>query len=346
MVRVRHGAGTQAVRSRRVVMLTAAVLLVAACAAPEESGTTSPDADAASSTVESPTSEPEAAPEPEPAPDPEPVPEPEPEPGPELLLATVPRTSWDASQHVRNAEFQRIDSDRHREAGQTVRVTDPFTLERIGIVVDGPSIALPGYRDYPDGTDFSILEPFVENPGVVEDLGIRLSIVLYRSPSAEGFPTVRRVTSGFGPVPRMERDVIRIPDLEVITDQPLVGRIDAGVGVSLLDLAEPVLVEPGYWMIALRVDRGLDDVDLLDLKLVGVESGDTVDDRDDGTEPCDYTRTSDPYPDGAFFWREEASSDFFIPAFAKVTECIVMGRYDNIMNEGDIILDLYGAPVG
>ena len=346
MVRVRHGAGTQAVRSRRVVMLTAAVLLVAACAAPEESGTTSPDADAASSTVESPTSEPEAAPEPEPAPDPEPVPEPEPEPGPELLLATVPRTSWDASQHVRNAEFQRLDSQQHREVGQTVLVEEAFTLERIGLVVDGPSIALPGYRDFPLDTDFSILEPYVENLDIVNDLAVTFSLVLYRSPLEDGFPTVRRRTSGFGPVPLLERDTIRVPGLEVVSDQPLLGMISAGRGVSLLDLSEPVLLEPGHWLVGLRIDRGLDDVDLLDLKLVGVESGDTVDERTGDGEPCDYERTPDPYPDGAFYWREQATSDFFIPAFAKVTACIEFGRYDNIMNEGDIILDLYGTPAG
>jgi hypothetical protein len=54
--------------------------------------------------------------------------------------------------------------------------------------------------------------------------------------------------------------------------------------------------------------------------------------------------SSDPYPDGAYYWPEDATPDFFIPAFAKVNECITVGRYDNIMNEGDIILDLYGTP--
>lgn len=198
-------------------------------------------------------------------------------------------------------------------------------------------------RDFPVDTDFSILEPYVENLDVVEDFAITFSLVLHRSPLEDGFPTVRRRTSGFGPVPIIERDTIRVSALEVVSDQRLLGRISAGRGVSILDLGEPVLLEPGHWMIGLRVDRGPDDVDLLDLVLVGVESGDTVDERTDG-EPCVYERTSDPYPDGAYYWREDATSDFFIPAFAKVNECITVGRYDNIMNEGDIILDLYGTP--
>lgn len=322
-------------------------LVLAACASPDAAGPAGSEPDpAATAEPVAPRPTPPAAQPPPVQPPPAPPSQPEPDPGPQLLLATIPRAAWDDAVHVRNAEFQRLDSDRHREVGQTVRVVDAFVLERIGLLIDGPSIALPGFRDFPVDTDFSILEPYVQNLDVVEDLAITLSVVLYRSPLEDGFPTVRRVTSGFGPVPREERDTIRVPDLEVVADQPLVGRISAGRGVSLLDLPDPVLLEPGHWLIGLRIDRGLDDVDLLDLKLVGVESGDTVDERTDGGEPCTYERTPDPYPDGAFYWREDATSAFFIPAFAKVTACIELGRYDNIMNEGDVVLDLYGTPAG
>jgi len=151
-----------------------------------------------------------------------------------------------------------------------------------------------------------------------------------------------------GGVPLRERDVIRVADLQVVSDQPLVGPITTRDAPSTLALSEPVLLEPGSWLFGFRVDTGLGDVDLLDLRVLGVQSGDEVEAEVPAGGRCDYTRSPDPYPDGAFYWRDGERGEHFIPAFAKVPECDAPGKYDGlmVMNPGDIALDLWGFPAG
>ena len=262
------------------------------------------------------------------------------------MLRTVPPVSWDPDMFASNASFQRLASTRHTEVGQTVRITEAFELQRVGVRFELATIALPGFRDYPDGTDWSILSQYVRILEPTYDLQVSISLILYRSPEPDRVPTIRMRTSGFGGVPLRERDAIPIGDLVVVTDQPLDGRVSTGNATSLLDLTQPVALEPGYYVVAFRIDEVPGDVDLLDLRIAGVESGDEVEERVPPEGPCVYERTVDPYPDGAFFWRDE---EHFIPAFAKVFACT--DRFDGsgnpieVMNPGDIALDLYGMPI-
>jgi len=264
------------------------------------------------------------------------------------MVRTLPGVSWDPGQPIRNAVFQRFDSLRHQEVGQTLEVIEAFELHRISVWFDAPTIGLPGFRDvYFDGIDWSRVEPFVDIPDSVDDLAIALSLVLYRSPDPAAFPTVRRVTDGFGGgVVRRERDVIPVAQLEVVTDQPLVGRIRAGNGASHLELTEPVVMEPGRWLVALRIDRKESGIDIIDLPIIGWESGRAPDVVIPPGHPCDHTPEDDPTPGFGFHWRDGERQEFFIPGFAKVGKCVVTGRYDNPMGTGDIGLDLWGFPVG
>lgn len=268
----------------------------------------------------------------------------------ERLVRTLPGVDWDPDQPIRNADFQRFDSLRHQEVGQTLEVEQRMELHRIVVWFRTPSVALPGFREtYFDGIDFSLVEQYIQNGVAIDDLAIQLSIVLYRSPDPEAFPTVRRVTQGFGGgAVRRERDVIPVASMEVVTDQPLVGNIRAGNGPSLLDLTEPVVMEPGRWLVALRIDEGASDVDIIDLPIIGWESGrapDVVIPSGYPPECTGYTPADDPTPGFGFHWRDGDPPDVFIPALAKVGPCTVIGRYDNPMGPGDIGLDLWGFPV-
>jgi hypothetical protein len=323
----------------------ATALLLTACSGDEvASGPATPAPEQQPSVAPTPP----APPQPAPPQQPPQQPPPPPDPVIERMLRTLPGTDWDPEQPIRNASFQRFDSLRHQEVGQTLEVTEAFELHRISVWFDAPTIALPGFREvYFDGIDWSRVERFVENPDAIDDLELALSIVLYRSPDPAAFPMVRRVTQGFGGgVVRRERDVIVIDRMEVVSDQPLVGTIRAGGGASNLDLTEPVVMEPGRWLVALRIDRDQSGIDIIDLPIVGWESGRPPDVVVPAGKTCDYTPDDDPTPGFGYYWRDGPTREHFIPGFAKVQACLLIGSYDNPMGTGDIGLDLWGFPLG
>jgi hypothetical protein len=289
---------------------------------------------------------------PAPAPAPPTAPPPPPEPVIERRVSTLPDLDGDPEWPLVNTRFQRFDSLRHQEVGQTLEVTEAFELHRISVWFAAPSIALPGFRElYYDGIDWSRVERLVQNGIEVADVGVTLSIILYRSPDPEAFPTVRRVTDGFGGgTVRRERDVIVIDRLELVSDQRLIGTIRATnvpASPSHLDLTEPVVMEPGRWLVALRIDQDESDVDVLDLPFHGWESGrppDVVIPSGYPPECNDYTPADDPTPGFGYYWRDGDRRELFIPGLAKVAACGVDGRYDNPMGTGDIALDLWGLP--
>lgn len=355
----RDRTGVAAVRAQRATRrsprgaataLTVALTLVTGCGPAAETGPTA--ADGAGTTPVPMAATPPTEPPPAEPPPPPPTPDPEPPAGPELerMVRTLPGVEWDPDQPVRNAGFLRFDSLRHQEVGQTLDVTEAFELHRISVWFDAPSVALPGFREiYYDGIDWSRVEDLVQNGIAIDDLAIALSLVLYRGPDPAVLPTARRVTQGYGGgAVRREREVILIDRLEVVSDQPLVGRIRAGDGASELDLTEPVVLQPGRWLVALRIDRDESDVDLINLPIHGWESGGPADVViPDGYPPeCTaYTPAEDPTPDLGFYWRDGERWDLFIPGLAKVGPCAVTGRYDNPMGPGDIGLDLWGLPL-
>jgi len=265
------------------------------------------------------------------------------------ILSTLPRSSWNPRVPVHNTVFGRLDSREANELGQTIRIERAFELRSIELYVESNVVfALPTFFDFPYDTPWPILRQHTVAPGPVDDLGVDLSLVLYRSPSAEGFPTTLRSTSGHGSVPQKEREVIRVAELDIVSDQPLVGRIRAGTGTTRLDLTEPVVLDPGPWLIALRVDGVDGDLELLSLPIRGMQAGEGVEIDVPARGPCQYRPTEDAYPDGAAYWRDEYPEAMFIPAYAKVAQCIEIGIYgdEGVMNPGDIGLDLFGVPVG
>lgn len=333
----RHGSGA--------ALAVTAALVLGACAAVEMN-----NEPAAPAPEQLPLLPPVAQQRAEPAPTLPTPPPPPPEPVMERMVRALPGTDWDPDQPIRNASFQRFDSLRSPEVGQTLEVTEAFELHRLSVWLEGPSVGLPGFREiYYDGIEWSRVEPFVEVLDAVDDLRIALSIVLYRSPDPKAFPTVRRVTGGFGGgMVRRERDVIVIDQMETVTDQRLIGTIRAGGSASHLDLVEPVVMEPGRWLVALRIDRNDSELDIIDLPIVGWESGRAPDVQIPPGNPCEYTPADDPTPGFGFYWRDGELRELFIPGFAKVQACLLTGAFGaatNPLGTGDIALDLWGFPI-
>lgn len=267
---------------------------------------------------------------------------------PEPLLRTLPRTTWNPRFVTHNAFFQGLSSVRPG-VGQTVLVTEPFELERIELYVESTAVfALPTFFDFPFETPWQVLREHVYYPGAVDDLGVTLALHLYRSAHDEGLVTARRPTPGSGGDSLEEDEVIRLADLVLVSEQVLQGPVRAGTGTTSLRLAEPVVLTSGYWMLAFSIHSVEGDLDVLDLPIRGMQSGNNrAEFAVEGNE-CEYQPSPDAYPEGAFYWLELEPEAVFTPGFAKVEQCVEYGRYEEWtpFNPGDIGLDLYGTPTG
>jgi len=317
--------------SRRVVMLGLVTALLVACATGE-----APEASAPPSA---------AATMPAPAPSVPAAPSASAEPVIARVVRSLPGSGWDPEQPVSNTAFGPFDSDRHREAGQTIEVTEAFTLHRVGLTFDQPTVALPGFRDlYYDGIDWERVLPYIDIPPPTADLAVTLSIILYRSVSSERFLSVERMTAGAQNAPDRVREVIPLDTLEVVSDQRLTGAVRTD-RMSLLDLTEPVVMEPGLWLVAFRVEDTAGGVDLVALPIAGLESGGPLDVIIPPDLDCEFEPTPDPSPDHAFRFRTvlDDGLDAFVPGFGKVQGgCVVVGYYFSPGAPGDIGLDLWG----
>jgi hypothetical protein len=275
--------------------------------------------------------------------------EPAPPPVIERMVRTLPGVDWDPDQPMRNTAFGPFDTDRHRVAGQTLEVTEAFVLHRVGVTFEQPTIALPGFRDiYFDGIDWGRVVPYVDIPPPTDDLAATLSIILYRSPSSEAFPTVARMSPGAQNAPSRVRDVIPVASLEVVTEQRLTGKVRTD-RMSLLDLTEPLVMEPGLWLVAFRLEDTEGGVDLIGLPIVGFESGTLLDVVIPPDLDCEFIPKPDPTPGYAFYTRTVLSDglEAFTPGFGKVQDgCVVEGYYFSPAAPGDIGLDLWGFPLG
>jgi len=312
------------------------VLLVAACSGGDGADASATSAPAA--VAPAPAAPPSVAAEPPPAP----------EPVIQRMVRSLPGTDWDPEQPVVNTDFGPFDTDRHREAGQTIEVTEAFELHRVALRFSEPTVALPGFRDiYFDGIDWARVEPYVDNPPPTDDLAVTLSVVLYRSVERDRFLSIERMTPGAQNTPSRVREVIPLESLEVVSDQLLVGPVRTD-GRSFLDLTEPVVMEPGMWLVALRIEDTEGGVDLISMPIAGLESGGPLDVIIPPGLDCEFEQTPDPTPDHAFHFRTvlEGGLDAFTPGFGKVQGgCVQVGNYFSPGAPGDIGLDLWGFPL-
>ncbi len=138
--------------------------------------------------------------------------------------------------------------------------------------------------------------------------------------------------------------------------------IDLGKGVKL-NFPTPTVVKPGYYYLNLYFV--VDDLNITTLRFAGRQTGNNTmggPNRDMPTT-CNYTPSDDLYPKGqAYFSYQDNSWDqktpeekwnyqtarsytFKLHNYAKVNDCIVVGNYNDILNTGDILLNVYGLKI-
>lgn len=226
------------------------------------------------------------------------------------------------------------------EVAQLVRIVEPFELTHVELGVTAPTLLQEGF--FETDVDWNVRGEYVTNPDELLDVPATIRLSAFRG----------------GPEVGGER--IGLDQLTLIGQQTLPGPVHGNGQRERYELAEPVALTSGQWVLAFLLVA--EDPAVLDLPLIGRESGDNLERNPETAGDCDYTRSEDPYPDGAVYYRgwqdHEAFpqpwseptvfdlplDDAFYRHEAKVTECITIGLFgdDQPMNPGDIDLVLHG----
>lgn len=130
--------------------------------------------------------------------------------------------------------------------------------------------------------------------------------------------------------------------------------------ITSIQFPESILVKPGYYYLNLYFV--VDDLNITTLRFSGRQTGNNTmggPNKDKPTD-CKYTPSTDLYPKGqAYFsyqdnnWDKKSPNEkwnyqtprsytFKLHDYAKVSECVVIGNYSDILNTGDLFFDIYG----
>jgi hypothetical protein len=154
-------------------------------------------------------------------------------------------------------------------------------------------------------------------------------------------------------------DVETTRDVQQVYTQVSNHVIVAGVPLEV-EMTSPVAVDPGSYLVTLRLEAPTELVKrrILTLWVIGHHSGSATRGGYHRTleNNCSYTRGTDIYPNGRAFkaayvepyndWQSAPNRTYetlFSEHRAKVGECIRVGVYADIFNEGDLVMEWRGT---
>lgn len=224
------------------------------------------------------------------------------------------------------------------ELAQSFQVSAPLSIADISFQVPGVTKVEPAWWTTPEAERHG-LEASVFT-GTVPVTSSRLR--LWKAPVDGDIGLRFDLRNGFSPV------------AEVTQTTPL----ELGAWYTFV-LPQPLTLEPGTYVATFWIDAR--SPNLVTVYVAGRESGNhtTAGLNHDGPMiSCDYTRSPDGYPEGRAYRTDGSPVPFAVDSFtppqatfvehaAKVNECIQVGRFGDIWNEGDLAMRLRGpaAPV-
>jgi len=154
-------------------------------------------------------------------------------------------------------------------------------------------------------------------------------------------------------------DVDTSRDLRLVHSQATDQIIVTGAPLEI-SLSSPLALDPGSYLFTIRLEATTEIVKrrILTFWVSGKLSGNATRGKFDRSEDktCSYTPGPDVYPNGkAYFsafvepyvdWQSGPSRTYqtlFTEMRAKQGDCIVVGNYADIFNEGDIVMELRGT---
>lgn len=226
------------------------------------------------------------------------------------------------------------------QIGQSFVVDRAINLESLVFLV-------PAFTTTPD-LDVYYRTPEPDNHAMeiydyTAEIPMRLRLSVWKSPNS---------------IPLLN-DVDTSRDLRLVHTQATEHVIVAGVPVEI-SASSPLALDPGSYLITIRLEATTEVARrrIITIWVSGNHSGSATRGKYDRSDEksCSYTRGPDIYPNGKAYkseflepyvdWQSGPSRNYstlFTEHRAKVVECVQIGNYADIFNEGDLVMELRGT---
>jgi hypothetical protein len=254
----------------------------------------------------------------------------------QLLISPVPQGTF-------NATFM-LGKPQSRDIGQTLNFDSEKRISSLEFEVATFTWISPEYHSATEDQKHKLEKAYFR--GQYKPVSAKVNISLWRDDLniLADLPETFDLRNGF----------TKVDEFNVKRD------IEVGQSVKI-SFPKPVSVKPGYYYLNLYFI--VEDLNITTLRFAGRQTGNNTmggPNRDMPTT-CKYTPSKDLYPKGQAyfsyqdnFWDEKTPQEkwnfqtprsytFKLHDYAKVNECSIQGSYNDILNTGDIFLNLYGV---
>ena len=243
---------------------------------------------------------------------------------------------------VNTSTFQ-ISLQTFPEFAQSFVLERPIEVSQVRIAISHAMIVEPQYFSTPLVSQWKY---YVTEPNFGPHT-FDVTTAIYRSIGAEIVSDLVDVSDGFDVVARSSATV---------TMNATIGYNWVGLPNVFIDLGDPVLLDPGRYIVVMSFSW--EDRNVFLLRMFGRQAGENTRSGYDQDQPgrCDYFPAEDLYPEsraytglGSGKWDRTAAGSIgfgttFRPAMAKVVECVQPGQFMDIWNQGDVYMALFGRP--
>lgn len=252
----------------------------------------------------------------------------------QLLISTVPQGGF-------NTSFM-LGKPQSRDVGQTLFFESDVKLSSIEFEIAAFTWISPEYHFASEDQKHNLEKPY--NRGEYKPFPANINVSLWKDD--------REILGTLPPTFDLKNGFTQVEEFDVNT------KIDLGRSVRIA-FPKPAAIKAGYYYLNLYFV--VDDLNITTLRFAGRQTGNNTmggPNRDMPTS-CSYTPSKDLYPKGqAYYSYQDNSWDkktpeekwnyqtprsytFKLHDYAKVTDCIVIGSYNDILNTGDIFLNVY-----
>lgn len=256
----------------------------------------------------------------------------------QLLISTMPEATM-------NTTFM-LGKPQSRDIGESLFFDSAVKLSSIEFQISAFTWISPDYHLATEDEKHNLEKPI--NPGQYKPFPAKINVSLWRDEVGilSSIPETFDLRSGF----------TKVEEFDVKT------YIELGRDVKL-SFPKPTTFKSGYYYLNLYFI--VEDLNITTLRFGGCQTGNNTlgGPNKDMPTNCNYSPAEDFYPKGQAyfsyqdtFWDQKSPSEkwnyqtprsytFKLHNYAKVNECIVIGQYNDILNTGDIRLNLYGLKI-
>jgi hypothetical protein len=266
---------------------------------------------------------------------PTPTPTPSPASNEKLIIAPVPFGSG-------NTTFM-LGKPQSRDIGQTLYFDSPTDLTRLEFRVSILTLITPEYHSATEEQKHNLERSAFR--GGYKPIEAKINVSLWRDD--------RNILGALPKTFDLRVGFTRMEEFDVTSEISV-------AETTSIKFPRSIQVTPGHYYLNLYFV--IDDLNVTTLRFAGRQTGNNTlggPNRDMPTN-CKYTPASDLYPVGQAYysyqdngWEEKSPTEkwiyqtprsytFKLHDYAKVSECGVIGNYNDILNTGDIFFNVYG----